>query len=304
MLRPLLLPLPGNESWARALAAHMGAEVGTVHVRRFPDGERYVRLATPVGGRSVALACTLRDPDEQVLALCFAAAAARDLGARRIGLVAPYLAYMRQDARFRDGEAITSVTFGALLSSVLDWLVTVDPHLHRHRSLAEVYRIPAVAVSAAPAIAAWVRREHPDAVVVGPDAESRQWAAAVAEAAAVPWLTMTKSRQGDHDVAVSAPDLDAWRDRTPVVLDDIVSTASTMAAAVARLRAAGCRPPVCVGVHAVFAPGAAETLAAAGAARIVTCSTIPHATNAIDVTPLLAEAVLGCADVAAPAGTR
>lgn len=300
MLRPLLLPLPGNESWATALAAHAGAEVGTVEVRRFPDGERYVRIATPVAGRSVALACTLRDPDEHVLALCFAAAAARDLGARRIGLVAPYLAYMRQDARFRDGEAITSVTFGALLSSVLDWLVTVDPHLHRHRSLAEVYRIPAMAVSAAPAIAAWVRREHPDAVVVGPDAESRQWAAAVAEAAAVPWLTLTKSRQGDHAVEVSAPDLGAWRDRTPIVLDDILSTASTMAAAVTRLRAAGCRPPVCVGVHAVFAPGATELLAAAGAARVVTCGTIPHATNAIDVTPLLARAVREQTGVAAP----
>ncbi len=292
MSSPLLLALPGNECWATVLARHTGGELGLLEVRCFPDGERYVRIDSPVSGRSVAVACTLRNPDEQILALCFTAAAARELGARRVGLVAPYLAYMRQDTRFRAGEAITSVTFGTLVSTVIDWLVTVDPHLHRHRSLAEVYRVPALAVTAAPAIGAWVRREHPDAVIVGPDEESRQWVTAVAEAAGVPWVTMIKARQGDHDVNVTAPELDPWRDRVPIVLDDIVSTASTMVAAVERLRASGFRAPVCVGVHAVFAPGATEALAAAGAARIVTCDTIPHPTNAIAVIPLLASAVL------------
>jgi len=300
MTAPLVLALPGNEPWAAALAGAIGAELGAMRVRRFPDGERYVRLDTPVAGRSVVLACTLRDPDEHVLALCFAAAAARDLGAARIGLVAPYLAYMRQDARFRPGEAITSVTFGALLSSVFDWLATVDPHLHRHHALAEVYRVPATAVSAAPAIADWVRREQPDALLVGPDEESAQWATAVAAAAGLPWVVLTKSRHGDRDVEITAPELAVWRDCTPVVVDDIVSTAGTMAAVVARLRAAGLRAPVCVGVHAVFAPGAAEALVAAGAARVVTCDTIPHPTNAIGVLPLLAPAVSTWARIATP----
>jgi ribose-phosphate pyrophosphokinase len=78
-----------------------------------------------------------------------------------------------------------------------------------------------------------------------------------------------------------------WRDRTPVLLDDIISTAQTMIETIAHIRAAGLAPPVCVGVHAVFAGRAYEDLKAAGAQRIATCNTIEHASNAIDISPPL-----------------
>ena len=64
---------------------------------------------------------------------------------------------------------------------------------------------------------------------------------------------------------------------------------------VGHLRRAAMAPPVCVGVHGVFAPGAAEGLREAGAALVVTTNTIPHATNAIDLAPVIAEA---CSDPA------
>ena len=89
-------------------------------------------------------------------ALLFAADAARQLGARKVGLVAPYLCYMRQDRSFKPGEAVTSRSFAALLSRACDWLVTVDPHLHRYKSLSEIYAIPARALHAGPAIADWI----------------------------------------------------------------------------------------------------------------------------------------------------
>lgn len=88
------------------------------------------------------------------------------------------------------------------------------------------------------------------------------------------------------------PDLRLWSGRTPVLVDDIVSTARTMAAAARHLRRAGAPPPVCVVVHALFAPGAAEELAAVGVSRIVSCNTVPHATNAIDVALLVARQLL------------
>jgi ribose-phosphate pyrophosphokinase len=64
-----------------------------------------------------------------------------------------------------------------------------------------------------------------------------------------------------------------------------------MIAAVARLGAQGGPPPVCVGIHAVLCDGALDDLLAAGAARVVTCNTIPHPTNAIDIRPALVPAV-------------
>lgn len=287
----LLLPLPGSEAVSAALAAELDAEVGTLAVRRFPDGESYVRLDTPVVGRSVVLVCTLRDPDRLAIPLLFAAATARELGAARIGLVAPYLAYMRQDARFRPGEAIASRQFGRLVSQGIDWLATVDPHLHRHHDLAEVYQVPAAAVRAAPAVADWIAREVPQPVLIGPDGESAQWVEDVAARIPAPHVVLAKVRHGDRDVQVSPPTVAELRGRTPVLLDDIISTARTMIATVGHLRAAGVDAPVCVGVHAVFAGDAHAALVTAGAARVVTSDTIPHPTNAIPTAALLAPAI-------------
>jgi phosphoribosylpyrophosphate synthetase len=84
--------------------------------------------------RTVVLACSLARPDEKTLPLLFAADAARDLGAAKVLLAAPCLAYLRQDRRFHAGEAVTSRSYAALLSRAFDALVTADPHLHRDRS--------------------------------------------------------------------------------------------------------------------------------------------------------------------------
>ena len=102
---------------------------------------------------------------------------------------------------------------------------------------------------------------------------------------------MAKTRLGDRRVELQAPPLSQWQDRTPVLLDDIISSARTMALAATRIREAGLSAPVCLGVHAVFSPDALPALRAAGTATIVTSNTIAHETNGIDVAPLVARAI-------------
>lgn len=300
--RPLrVLPLPGSEAGAQAYAVALraagAADVAVVDIehRRFPDGERYLRLQAGVAGADCWLFAQLRDPDPQALSLWFLADAARELGAARVGLAAPYLPYMRQDIRFRDGEAVTSRSFAAFVSARFDALVTVDPHLHRHPTLAAVYTIPATAVASAPALARWIAAEVRDPVLIGPDEESGQWVHDVAARVGCPALVLAKTRHGDRDVQVSVPDAAAHAGRHPVLLDDIVSSAHTMAQAVRRVRAAwpGAQP-TCVGVHALFEPGALALLQEAGAGRVASSNTLPHATNAVDVLGELAQAALGC----------
>ena len=290
-MTPIVLALPDNDDLAATLAAALGVERGELILRRFPDGETHVRMGTAVGGREVVLACSLHAPDLRTIPLLLTAATARDLGAIRVGLVAPYLPYLRQDARFEAGEGVTARYYPQVLAGGLDWLVTIDPHLHRLPSLAAVYPVPVAVAHAAPAIAAWLRATVPDGVIIGPDAESGQWAADVAERAGLPLVVLRKERRGDRTVSVSLPDLGTWSGRTPILVDDIISTARTMMAAVEELRAHGSPPPVCVGVHAVFCDGALQDLLGAGATRVVTCNTIPHPTNAIDVRPALTPAV-------------
>jgi ribose-phosphate pyrophosphokinase len=288
---PVAFAVPGCEVTAGRLRERIGAAEGATLVRTFPDGEVYVRIDSPVTGRDVVLVGSLDRPGDKLLPLLLLAATARDLGARRIGLVAPYLSFMRQDSRFHPGEGVTSAYFARLLSSAVDWLVTVDPHLHRWPSLDAIYQIPTRIARAAPAIAAWLGQEVERPLLVGPDAESEQWVSAVAAECAAPYVVLDKVRRGDRDVSVSTPDVSAHADRTPVLIDDIISTARTMIETVGQLGRAGLPPPICVGVHGIFAAGAHDDLRASGVARIVTCNTVPHETNAICVFDAVATAV-------------
>lgn len=297
----LVVGLPDAGALPAQLAAQLGCEWSDLALHRFPDGECVVRLDADVHGRCVVFAGSLDHPDGKTLPLLFAADAARELGAARIGLVAPYLAYMRQDQRFRAGEAVTSRSYARLLSGALDFLVTVDPHLHRWRSLGDIYSIPTRAVAAAPAIAQWLRREVGAPMLVGPDEESGQWVAEVARLCGAPWTVMVKQRHGDRDVSVSMTGGTSWPGRTPVLLDDIGSSGQTLVAALQVLRGSGLADALCIVVHALFSTEAQQAMLDAGAARVVSCDTVAHPTNAIAVAPLLGPAVLAIA--ALPAET-
>ena len=286
----VVLSIPGNEDHATKLGARLGTAVITPEVRWFPDGEIYVRIDEDLGGHDAVIVGSLYPaPAEKFLLTSFLAATARELGARRVGLVAPYLAFMRQDVQFKPGEGVTSKYFGALVSGAVDWMVTVDPHLHRRESLEEIYAIPTQIARAAPEIARWVAAEVERPILVGPDAESVQWVSAVAEACGAPFVILEKTRRGDRDVSVSASTRE-WNGHTPVLIDDIVSTGRTLVEATRSLRAAGSGPPVCIAIHAVFADSVEGELVSAGASGIVTCNTITHASNRICVADPIAAA--------------
>ncbi len=297
-MKPILFAMPGNDGLANQLGSALNWPIGNLQVHRFPDGESNPRFLEDVNGRQVVLVCTLDQPDTKIVALYLAAEVARELGATRIGLVAPYLAYMRQDARFHPGEGITSVHFAKIISQSFDWIVTVDPHLHRHHALSDIYTIPAMAVQAAPVISRWIAAHVANPVVIGPDAESEQWASEVAKAANCPYTVLQKVRHGDRNVEVSVPDSSRWQGMTPVLVDDIVSTARTMIAATRHLHVANLPAPVCIVVHPLFVDDAYVSLQGAGVNRIVSCNTIIHPSNNIDLcaqlTPALTE--LACAN--------
>lgn len=286
-METILFALPGNEELSKKLASQLGAEIGKVVIRQFPDGETYIQIKSDVKSKKVVLLCTLHEPDRKILPLYFLSKTAIELGANCTCLIAPYLAYMRQDKRFHSGEGITSVYFGALVSQFAEKLVTVDPHLHRRTSLSEVYNIPNKVLHAANHISKWIEQHISNPVFVGPDSESEQWVSEVAKNANAPFLVLEKIRHGDKDVEVSVPQVDNYKNHTPVLVDDIISTARTMIETVGHLKKAGMKPPVCIGVHAVFAENAYKDLKKSGVAEIITCNTIPHESNRIDISDLL-----------------
>lgn len=290
-MTPIVFTLPGNEKLGKKIISELNAEKGIYNLHRFPDGESYIRIDSNVQLKEAIIICTLHEPDEKILQLLFLCKLLKELHVKRITLVAPYLAYMRQDKRFNPGEAITSTYFASLISSFVDYLITVDPHLHRRNSLSEIYSIPSQVLHAADHISNWIQKNIENPVLVGPDSESEQWVSEVAKNANAPFIILEKNRKGDRDVEVSIPHLEQFKGCVPVLVDDIISTARTMIETVNHLKYAGMKPAVCIGVHAVFANNAYQELINSGASRIITCNTIEHPSNHIDLSNIIINAI-------------
>lgn len=286
----IMIAMPGNEGFTESLAHASQSPVAQMETRYFPDGESYVRIHGDVSGKTVDLVCTLARPDANFLRLIFAADALRDMGAYKVNLIAPYLAYMRQDKRFYPGESISSLSFARLLSSHFDRLITVDPHLHRHPSLQSLYTLETSTLQASPLLADWIARNIERPLIIGPDEESEQWAGAIAARINAPHAVLRKVRHGDRQVDIVAPDLSAWRTHRPVLVDDIASSGRTLAVTAQTLTEQGLPKPECVVVHALFAEDAYSELAP-HFSRITSTDAVPHATNRISLAGLIAGAI-------------
>lgn len=290
MSTPILFCIDNHHALYSALLARTDWQRGDCVVRHFPDEESYVRILSECHGRDVIILCSLHHPDRLILPLLFCARTLRELGARSVGLIAPYLAYMRQDQAFQPGEAVASRIFAQLLSAHVDWLITVDPHLHRYASLAEIYSIPHRVIAAAPLLADWIKNHIENPLLIGPDAESEQWVAEVASTIQAPYAVLQKIRHSDRQVEIAGTRLPPAHGFTAVIVDDIISTGGTVLEAIDRLNEAGFSRPACVAVHGLFAEAADARMLAHGIRQLATSNSVAHASNAIDLSGVLAQA--------------
>ena len=287
---PTLLYFADEQGPAERLAAAAGLNLERVHSHRFPDGEVKLRLPPSLPERVVILR-TLDQPDNKLIELLLTARTARELGARHLTLVAPYLAYMRQDIAFNPGEAVSQRIVGRFLAELFDAVITVDPHLHRIARLAQAVPVAqAIVVSGASLLADLIAHQQPGALLIGPDAESAQWVAQAAARHGMDHAVCTKTRHGDRAVQVELPEV-SLTGRAVVILDDVASTGHTVAAAAQLLLAAGATSVDVAVTHALFAGDALQLLRAAGVAHVWSTDCIAHASNAVAVAPLLAQAL-------------
>jgi len=287
----LLLAFDDERALAEELAAALGVLLAFVSVHRFPDGELRLRLPKPLPA-TVWLLRGLQQPNEKLVELMIAAPTARELGARRLSLISPYLAYMRQDIEFNPGEAVSQRHMARLLAAHFDQVLTIDPHLHRIASLDEV--MPpgvGIALSAAPVLGAWIAAKVPDALLIGPDEESAQWVREAAAAGGLAHAVGHKVRHGDHQVSLALPEVDV-QGRAVVLLDDMASTGRTLIGAAQALLARGAASVDVAVTHALFNGDALPALHAAGVRHVWSSNAVPHESNAVSVVPLLARALL------------
>lgn len=290
-MKPLLISIFSNKEFTNKICNQLPAEEAKITLRQFPDHETYFQLQTPCKNRNIIVLADLHNPNIKIAPLIFISETLKDLGAKNIGLVSPYLPYMRQDKRFKDGEAITSKYFAKFISSHFDFLVTVDPHLHRYNSLNEIYSIPSKVVHAAPAVSQWIKQHIKSPLLIGPDIESEQWVSEIARNSKIPHIILNKIRHDDYNVEISLPDIKKWKNHTPVLVDDIISTGQTMIETIHHLKTLKLAPPICIGVHGLFSNDAYKKLIDAGANEVITCNSIFHNSNQIDLSSLIVDAI-------------
>lgn len=283
----LVLTFPEYEPQGQRLAAAFGCDSAPVDLYRFPDGEARVRLPAKLP-RRVALCRSLCDPDAKLIELLLVSRTARELGAGHVSLFAPYLCYMRQDKAFVPGEAVSQRIIGAFLGAQFDRVVTVDPHLHRIERLDQALPGDARALSASLVLAEFLaRRVDRSALLVGPDSESRQWVAAIAAHCGCEYVIAEKTRRSDRDVSVRLPETRV-RERSVILVDDIVSTGHTLATVAAQLTRAGAARIDALVTHALFSEQAETLLRDAGVTDIWSTDSVPHASNRVELASLLA----------------
>lgn len=287
-----LLAYDDDRHLAEPLALALQVPLHEIEHHRFPDGESRLRLPAELPPR-VALLRGLQDPNDKLAELLIAAPAARELGARHLTLVCPYLAYMRQDIAFNPGEAVSQRHVGRALGAWFDAVVTVDPHLHRVATMGEVLGGGhGVALSAAPLLGEWAARHARRPILLGPDEEAAPWVRSAAQAQGLQHATCVKQRSGDREVRVALPALD-FTGRDVVLIDDVASTGRTLGTTTQALLARGAAAVDVAVTHALFVDDALEHLARCGVRHVWSSDSVPHASNAVSLVPLLAAALRG-----------
>jgi len=275
---------------ARRVARKIKAPYASLFVKHFPDKETNLRLPADVKGKEVILVESMHpNPNEIMMEIIFASRTAKELGAKKVTIVAPYLAYMRQDKRFYPRECKSNTIMSALMTCG-DKILTVDPHLHRIRSLKEIFKIPAKRLSANEAIAKYIEKNIKNEVIVGPDSESYQWAEAIARKIHLHAVVLKKKRYTSRHVRIKVKKGTDFKGKNVVIVDDIISTGHTMIEPIKQIKRMGAKKIYCIGVHGLFVEGALKRLKKLGA-TVITTNTIPNPAAKIDLSGEIAKAL-------------
>jgi len=244
----------GGGKLAKNLARLLSASFDEISLERFPDGELHLRFPREnYNGENIVLVQSLSpSPNEKLLELLLAERGAKELGAKKITAVIPYLAYARQDSQFNPGEVVSNKIVCDLIQHAgADEFYSVASHLHRIRSFSQLFSIPAQDVLMSEEMANWITKKigRKNVVVVGPDGESMRLVKPVADLLSCDFGTFTKKRlSGSRIKHLSAPDVDV-KGKHAVIIDDIVSTGATVIDAAKILKKMGAVKVSCICVH-------------------------------------------------------
>ncbi|MSR89227.1 MAG: ribose-phosphate pyrophosphokinase [Candidatus Margulisbacteria bacterium] len=287
-----------HPSLGKEIADYLGIELGKIQLSTFSCGETYARIEESIRGYEIYI---LQSPSQNVnddyMELFIMMDALKRSSAAAIHVILPHFAYARQDRKSAPREPITSRLIADLLTSVgFDRLITMDLHADQIQGF---FSQPVDHLTAMPLFVDYFSKKNlPDLVVVSPDTGSAKFAKKLSDRLGATLAILHKSRPA-HNIAEITNLVGDVKDKTVLIIDDMVDTAGSVTSAIQALRKHGCREDIYLAcTHAVFSGPAIDKLSTAGFKEVVVTNTmdIPETKRFKELTilscaPMLAEAI-------------
>jgi ribose-phosphate pyrophosphokinase len=296
----MLLCGTANPELGRRISEEVGMALAPMEITRFADGEFDVRIGESVRGHDVfVIQPTCPPVNDNYMELFVILDALRRASAARINAVLPYYGYQRKEKKTRARDPISAKLMANFLQVAgAERMIVLDLHAE---AIQGFFDIPVDALTASKILASHVRSRHgrQPIVVVSPDVGGTARARAIARLLESPLAIIDKRRPRDDDVEVLNVIGDV-QDSTCVVVDDLISTASTLAGAAHALKEGGARSVDVLATHGVLSAGSLDRLTEAFVDEVVVTDTIPLSLDAahndkvtqVSVAPLIAEAIV------------
>ena len=287
----IILGCSGGNNLAQKIGKKLKVPYSQLNVKKYPDGELNLRLMSNVKGKDVAFVQSFYgNVNEKIVEVLFATDAARELGARKVILVAPYLAYLRKDIRYDPGECINRNAITNIISRYFDRVLVIDPHIRKGVKISSLFSIKAVEINADKLIADYIKKNIKNPLVVGPDSGSLNMAKGISNMAKCNYAIFEKTRISGWEVKTRARKKVDLKGRNIVFVDDIISTGNTILECVKNMKKMGAKKFYCVAVHGIFVGKALERLRKVNV-KVVTTNTIPNKVSKIDISGLIGERI-------------
>lgn len=284
MKKRLVVACSGTKHLAKTVARKARAAYGKILVDRFPDTEIRVRLPE-VKSKEVYFVQSFypqkKDINDKVVEILFAAETAKELKAKKIFLIAPYLAYLREDKRFEKGEAINAKIL-AKLFKIFNKVYVVEPHLHRFKKFSDFFP-NATRINLTGEVSDYIKKNIKEPyILVGPDEESQQWVEPIAKKLNSRYIILKKKRFDSKKVKISGKNIKVER---TIIIDDIISTGNTMLEAAKKFSG----EIYFIGMHGLFSENALGKLRKKG--KVIVSNSIPSVVSKIDCSDALAKVI-------------
>lgn len=283
----LIIGCSGAKHLVKAIAKKSKTNYCNLEIERFPDTELKIRITKEVKGKNVYFVQSFyksknTDVNDKLIEVLFAAHTARELKAKKVFLVSPYLAYLREDKRFKKGEIISAKIL-ADFCKVFNKVYVLEPHLHRFKSFKEFFP-NAVKISLSDEIVNYIKNEiKGDYLLVGPDIESKQWVKSVVDKLNKKYYILKKQRFSSRKVKVKGEKISS---NNVIIIDDIISTGHTLIEATKLIRA---NQIFFIGMHGLFSEDAVKKLNRKG--KTIVSNSIPSKASKIDCSGALAKII-------------